>query len=103
MAWRNSIPRGESARFRVIDSDTAEHALGNTLELARRYSLSAYDAACRELALREGVALASLVCRLTECGRESGYREVVGARLVERVLGALAQFSGSSNMVDGGV
>ena len=72
MAWRNSIPRGESARFRVIDSDTAEHALGNTLELARRYSLSAYDAAYLELALREGVALAILDVGLHNAATKAG-------------------------------
>lgn len=33
--------------------------LGNTLQLARRYKLSTYDAAYSELALREGLPLAT--------------------------------------------
>ena len=36
-----------------------EHALGDTLQLARRYKLSTYDASYLELALREGLALAT--------------------------------------------
>jgi|AntDeeMetagen681_2_1112603.scaffolds.fasta_scaffold02450_4 Predicted nucleic acid-binding protein, contains PIN domain len=56
----------------VVDSDTAEHALGNTLELARRYSLSAYDAAYLELALREGVALATLDAGLQNAAAKAG-------------------------------
>ena len=44
----------------TIDPDTPRHALGDTLQLARRFQLSAYDAAYLELALREGLALATL-------------------------------------------
>lgn len=40
------------------DPDTAAYALAETLNLARRYRLSAYDAAYLELALRKGLALA---------------------------------------------
>lgn len=39
---------------------TAERALGDTLQLARRFKLSSYDAAYLELALREGLAFATL-------------------------------------------
>ena len=41
------------------DGQTHEHALGDTLNLARQYGLSSYDAAYLELALRKGVQLAT--------------------------------------------
>jgi predicted nucleic acid-binding protein len=44
----------------TADPSTFAHSLGDTLQLARRYRLSAYDAAYLELALREGVPLATL-------------------------------------------
>jgi predicted nucleic acid-binding protein len=43
-----------------IDSATAGHALDDTLQLARRFNFSAYDAAYLELALRRGLPLATL-------------------------------------------
>jgi predicted nucleic acid-binding protein len=42
------------------DPETHDQAGGQTLELARQHSLSIYDAAYLELALRLGAALASL-------------------------------------------
>ena len=42
------------------DAATFTHALSDTLQLARRYKLSAYDASYLELALRRGIALATL-------------------------------------------
>ncbi|HEY3857105.1 MAG TPA: type II toxin-antitoxin system VapC family toxin [Verrucomicrobiae bacterium] len=42
------------------DSETDEHAGQQTLELARQHTLSIYDAAYLELALRLGAFLASL-------------------------------------------
>jgi predicted nucleic acid-binding protein len=42
------------------DTRTSERALGDTLQLARRFKLSAYDACYLELALREGLTLATL-------------------------------------------
>ena len=44
----------------TIDAQTADRALGDTLQLARRFKLSSYDAAYLELALREGLPLATL-------------------------------------------
>ena len=44
----------------ATDPDTAAHALGDTLQLARRFELSSYDASYLELALREGLPLATL-------------------------------------------
>ena len=44
----------------TLDPRTASRALGDTLQLARRFKLSSYDAAYLELALREGLPLATL-------------------------------------------
>lgn len=54
------------------DSHTAVHALGDTLQLARRFKLSSYDAAYLELALREGVPLATLDDALRSAMRQTG-------------------------------
>ena len=42
-----------------VDAATAQHALSRILTLAREQQLSAYDAAYLELAMREGVPLAT--------------------------------------------
>ena len=44
----------------TTDPHTATHALGDTLQLARRFKLSSYDAPYLELAMREGLPLATL-------------------------------------------
>jgi len=44
----------------TADPHTATYALSNTLQLARRFKLSSYDASYLELAMREGVPLATL-------------------------------------------
>jgi predicted nucleic acid-binding protein len=44
----------------VVDPHTADHALSDTLQLARRFKLSSYDASYLELAMREGLAPATL-------------------------------------------
>jgi len=44
----------------TTDPHTANHALGDTLQLARRFKLSSYDASYLELAMREGLPLATL-------------------------------------------
>ena len=56
----------------VTDPATAAHALGDTLNLARRYKLSAYDAAYLELALRTGLPLATLDANLTKAAAKAG-------------------------------
>jgi len=56
----------------VIDNATAAQALGETLGLARRYRLSAFDAAYLELALRNGLPLATLDDGLAKAARKSG-------------------------------
>lgn len=42
------------------DASTVDRALGDTLQLARRFKLSSYDASYLELAMREGLPLATL-------------------------------------------
>lgn len=56
----------------VADAATATHALGDTLHLARRYKLSAYDAAYLELALRTGNPLATLDADLKKAATAAG-------------------------------
>jgi predicted nucleic acid-binding protein len=56
----------------AADTATAAHALGDTLHLARRYKLSAYDAAYLELALRIGSPLATLDADLKKAARAAG-------------------------------
>lgn len=56
----------------VADAATATHAMGDTLHLARRYKLSAYDAAYLELALRTGTPLATLDANLKKAATAAG-------------------------------
>ena len=64
---RNLIPEARSAQFLALLQDMAieiefrstERALTDTLQLARRHKLSTYDASYLELALREGLPLAT--------------------------------------------
>ena len=44
----------------TVDPETHDHASAQTLSLARQHTLSVYDAAYLELALRKGATLASL-------------------------------------------
>jgi predicted nucleic acid-binding protein len=43
-----------------VDDQTSDHAWSSTLSFARQYTLSAYDAAYLELAVRRGLELATL-------------------------------------------
>ena len=54
------------------DAGTADRALGDTLQLARRFKLSSYDASYPELALREGLPLAALDADLREAMSQTG-------------------------------
>lgn len=64
---RAGLPEARSAEFLGalgdmnirVDTDTVTHALHDTLNLARRFRLSAYDAAYLELALRQALPLAT--------------------------------------------
>lgn len=54
------------------DAATFTQALANTLHLARRYNLSAYDASYLELALRSGMPLATLDADLQKAAKKAG-------------------------------
>jgi predicted nucleic acid-binding protein len=56
------------------DSATFVHVLSDTLQLARRYNLSAYDASYLELALRRGVPLATLDEDLQKAAKKAGVK-----------------------------
>ncbi|MDR1854946.1 MAG: type II toxin-antitoxin system VapC family toxin [Azoarcus sp.] len=56
----------------VTDTATATHALGDTLNLARRYKLSAYDASYLELSLRTSLPLATLDANLAKAAALAG-------------------------------
>jgi predicted nucleic acid-binding protein len=56
------------------DRGTFSRALADTLQIARRYRLSAYDASYLELALREGLPLATLDEDLHKAARKSGVK-----------------------------
>jgi predicted nucleic acid-binding protein len=55
-----------------VDEATAQQALGATLTLAREHNLSAYDAAYLELAMREGLSLATVDEKLIRVMRHCG-------------------------------
>ncbi len=57
------------------DMATFSHALSDTLQLARRYKLSAYDASYLELALRLGLPLATLDEDLQKAAKKAGVRK----------------------------
>ena len=56
----------------AVDESTSARALGDTLQLARRFKLSSYDAAYLELALREGLSLATLDADLHSAMLQTG-------------------------------
>ena len=58
-----------------VDADTFSHALSGTLQLARRYKLSAYDASYLELALRSGIPLATLDEDLQKAAKKAGVKK----------------------------
>jgi predicted nucleic acid-binding protein len=57
-----------------VDAATYAHSLGATLQLARRYKLSAYDASYLELALRRGIPLATLDEDLQKAAKKAGVK-----------------------------
>lgn len=59
-----------------VDVETAQRALDSTLQLARRFGLSAYDGAYLELALREGLPLATLDGVLLDSAAATGVDRV---------------------------
>ena len=61
-----------------IDDQTAEQALGDTLTLARKWKLTAYDAAYLELALREGLPAGQPRRAAEQGGGRAGHCAVPG-------------------------
>lgn len=59
-----------------VDEETFSHALSDTLQLARRYRLSAYDASYLELALREGLSIATLDEDLQKAAKKAGVKRL---------------------------
>ena len=57
-----------------VDGSTATHALSETLQLARRYRLSSYDASYLELAMRAGLPLATLDEALQKSATKAGVK-----------------------------
>ena len=59
-----------------IESDavTFDHAMSHTLQLARRYKLSAYDASYLELSMRLGLPLATLDQDLQKAAKKTGVK-----------------------------
>jgi predicted nucleic acid-binding protein len=56
----------------IVDGATEARAWSDTIALARQHRLSAYDASYLELALREGVPLATLDARLKSAAHAVG-------------------------------
>jgi predicted nucleic acid-binding protein len=56
----------------VDDNLTLDEATGRVLQLARSFDLSTYDAAYLDLALRRGLAIASVDGRLVAAAQASG-------------------------------
>jgi predicted nucleic acid-binding protein len=55
-----------------VDEETYSRSLSDTLDLARRYKLSAYDASYLELAKRLAIPLATLDEKLIKAARKAG-------------------------------
>ncbi|MBK6289799.1 MAG: type II toxin-antitoxin system VapC family toxin [Gammaproteobacteria bacterium] len=76
---RENVEIGEIERFTAqlenlritVDALTANQVFGHTIALALAYRLSSYDAAYLELALREGLPLATLDKDLRRAARKS--------------------------------
>lgn len=58
-----------------VDASTFDHALSDTLQLARTYKLSAYDASYLELAIRRGIPLATLDSNLQKAAKKAGVKK----------------------------
>lgn len=77
---RSRITSAEAGRFIAIlsafpitvDDQTVAHAWSDTMHLARAHSLSAYDAAYLELAIRLGLPLAALDGKLKTAAKAMG-------------------------------
>jgi predicted nucleic acid-binding protein len=59
-----------------VDAETCQYAMSETLQLARRYNLSSYDAAYLELAMRKAVPLATLDDVLVKAADKIGVKRL---------------------------
>ena len=79
---RGRLTNAERLRFLTIlralpievETSTKEHVLGAVLNVAKDNNLSAYDASYLELAMREGVPLATLDEKLLTAAKELGVK-----------------------------
>ena len=62
-----------------IDNKTTQQAMSDILTLARKLRLSSYDAAYLELAIREGIHLATLDQKLKKAAARMGVTIMSGA------------------------
>jgi predicted nucleic acid-binding protein len=77
---RNRITPADAARFLAIlaaspiavDDQTAAHAWGHTMHLARAHNLSSYDASYLELVIRLGLPLAAQDGKLKTAAQATG-------------------------------
>jgi predicted nucleic acid-binding protein len=60
----------------TFDQQTSQHALSETLTVGREQGLSSYDAAYLELAMRDGVAVATLEDGLKRAAEKCGVKLV---------------------------
>ena len=56
----------------TIDTEGLTQALGSTLSLGREYGLSAYDTSYLELAMRQGLSLATQAAALRQAAARAG-------------------------------
>ena len=62
----------------VLDEEGTGRAFDQVLSLARHHELSAYDAAYLDLAMREGLPLATLDEQLSKVARKLGIKKAAG-------------------------
>ncbi len=81
---RGRLTEAESAKFVSlvrslpieVTSTTMRHVLSEVLSVARRNSLTSYDASYLELAMREGLPLATLDDKLRAAAQKLGIKEL---------------------------
>ena len=79
---KNRLTEADSSRFIemlrelpiIVDQETSDRAMAEILAVGREQSLSSYDAAYLELAMREGVALATQDKILRKAARSCGVK-----------------------------
>lgn len=77
---RGRIDKAGSVRFIsllmqlsiMVEVETPQRVFGEILTLAREYHLSSYDASYLDLAMREGIPLATQDRRLQEAAKQTG-------------------------------